>query len=222
MQNKHFRILFCVALLLITATASANNAKKMAQANKRADSRYECKENMRNLYLALTNYADLNDGKLPVKDNLGGLKELLPYGVSPENFYCPYYKGEKYKNKDEKKKNKKSSKKDVFTEKNSAYIYFGGINLKSSKNKVPKMIVMCDKFFDTTSGHLRVLLVDGNILELKTGKIEISGKNEKLKKLVDLIDYLAKTYKYPQDVYRALRNKAEKMDTEFKLTVQKN
>ena len=184
----------------------------------RNSTEYACKDNLKIFYLALTNYSELNNGKLPVKNNFAGLQELLPHGVSLENFYCACYRGEKYKNKDKKK----NSKKTAFTEANSAYIYFGSINMKNAKNSVPKMIVMCDKFFNAKSGHLQILLLDGSVIELKANKLERidkngkSVKNAKLIKIVDLIDYLAEKYKYPQDIYRILRNKAKNMDIELK------
>ena len=209
MERVLIRVVFCLAFLMLTFSSSANTDRKQAMIVSKRAAKGECKENLRDFYVALTNYAALNNGKLPAKNNLAGLQDLLAHGVTLDNFYCSYYKGEKYK------ENKKSKKKDTFQEKNSAYIYFGGINLTSSRINVPKMIVMCDKFFAAGSGHLRVLLIDGSVLELKSNKLALSGKAVKLENIVGLIDYLAKKYQYPQDVYQILRNKAAAMDAEF-------
>ena len=235
MERILIRMFLCFAFLALAITAPANVERKQGMLTSKRSSKNDCKENLREFYLALGKYADFNNGKLPAKNNFAGLQELLKHGISLDNFYCQYYKGEKFKEKEKKKNDKntagkKSKKKDSFTEKNSAYVYFGGINMASSKNKVPKMIVMCDKFFDASSGHLRVLLIDGDIIEIKSnkptestkdGKQEKVTRGEKLEKLVDLIDYLAKKYKYPQDVHQILRNKAANIDAELKMKDKK-
>ena len=206
MLKSFIRIFVCLAVLSGVYDLAAESRKMKRLSENLRNSRKNCDDNLNALYNALRNYADMNNGQLPDKDNLAGLQELLQHGVSLDDLVCPSYKGAKYKNDDKKKK-----KKIAFREENSAYIYFGGINLTDTRQNIPKLIVMCDKFWETKNDHFNILTADGKVEAVKQEKSE-----KKISAVTDLIDYLQKKYKYPQDIYRALRLKAENIDSELR------
>lgn len=206
MKKVFVRSFLCLLVFLLTVELSAENRRVRRQAENIWSSRKNCGDNLNVFYNALRNYADIHNGQLPEKNNLAGLKELLTHGVSIGDFLCPSYKGEKYKY-DNNRKEDRRKKKAVFKEKHSAYIYFGGINFSSVRTAVPKMIIMCDKFWDTKNKHCNVLTADGKVEQVK------QEKNEKrIAGVVDLVDYLNNKYKYPHDIYRALRIRAASID----------
>ena len=64
------RVCVCVFLLAMSVTASAasSNKKRAMLDKERNSTEYACKDNLKIFYLALTNYSELNNGKLPVKN----------------------------------------------------------------------------------------------------------------------------------------------------------
>ena len=205
MKKAFVRIFLGMIVLVLATEAPASARKERRQQIAVRENRKNCNDNLNAIYNALRNYADMHNGQLPERNNLGGLKEILQHGASLDDLACSSYKGEKYKGDDKRKK-----KKEPFREKNSSYIYFGGIELASARQSVPKIIIACDKFYDTKNNHFNILTADGKIEQIKLEKNE-----KKIVSTVDLIDYLSSKYKYPQDVYRALRIRAASIDSEL-------
>lgn len=230
----------CLAVFLLTADLGANDKKNnYAKSRISNKSNRSCGDKLNALYRALRNYADLHKGMLPSKNNYNGLKEFLAYGVTKEDLRCRHYNGPKYdfaydrdyaekrqkwmeKLTDLKKRGKDTTKlkkpdynpKEEFSEKHSSYIYFGGIKLSAARTQFPKMIIVADKISASRkkSDPITVLTADGSVTEIK------QEKNDRniIKSTVGLIDFMQKNYKYSQDVYRALRNRAAKIDAELK------
>lgn len=231
----------CFAVLLLFSDLFAND-KKNNYAKSKISNRgsRNCGDKLNVLYRALRNYADLHNGQLPAKNNFEGLKELFAYGVTKEDLHCRHYGGPRYhfdydrdfaekrqkwldevadlkkrgKDISKLKEPKYDPKKEKFAEKHSGYIYFGSINLAAARTKVPKMIIMADKISKSRkkSDPITVLTADGIVTEIKQDKLE----REKITTTVGLVEYMRNIYKYPQDIYRVLRNRAANIDAELK------
>ena len=234
-MKSYIYICVVLALFLTVFEVSANTVNRAKYINSSRNIK-KCDKKLEECYRALLKYADLHNGQLPEKNNYAGLKELLQHGVTIEDFRCSYYDGEKYDfdadrkaeekrlkqlEKDKKKNRNADAKKRTpykpkvaFAERHSGYAYFGGINLTTARTRIPKMIIMCDKVSKSRSknDHLLILTADGKVVEIKIDK---SSKN-KIASTVDLIDHLKEKYKYPQDIYRALRTRAVRIDAEMK------
>ena len=224
---------FSLVLVLAAFAVSANTKQeKYVNISKNVTS---CEEKLKDCYNALLKYSDGKKGQLPEKNNYAGLKELRAHGVTNEDFRCSHYKGEKYDfdadrkaeekrlkqlDKDKKKNKGADAKKRTpykprvaFSERHSGYVYFGGINLTKARSQVPKMIVMCDKITKPVGkgDHLMVLTADNKVEEIKLDK----ESKIKIASTADLVDYLNVKYKYPNDIYRALRARAVNIDAEL-------
>ena len=206
MKNLFLTAVICISSLWLACDLQAGTDSRRNQMLMLRAKQDECSSNLKNFYSSLKLYAALNQGNLPEKNNFAGLNELTRHGITYSEFYCKNYRGKKYKYKaKESKKNKERRK---FTEANSPYIYFGGINLNDAVNSTPKLVIMCDK---PNSRHLNVLLADGSVIKIESGK----GR-DKISNTADIVNALNKRYKYPAVIFQALCNKARSIDAELR------
>ena len=190
-MRKNVIFLFLAMLLVNISSLCANEKldKKTLGYLTKNDNREHCKDNLKQFYSKLQSYAKKHNGSLPKKHNIAGLSLLE---MEPRYFACTESKAKKYKDKKE------------FTEENSPFVYFGGINLDRAEKDYPKLILMCDK---PDSRHLNVLYADGTV-----ATIDLKKAKAKIRSTVDIVTLIAHANNYPTEITSNLLKKARNID----------
>ena len=186
-------------MILLVGTVCASTLTPLFASSSRRDIILErkqrddrCRNNLTLLYGRLSSYATKNKGVLPNANNAAGLLQVIDVDKDYKYFHCNASRLKKIRHA-----------KDLKAE-NIPYIYFGGINLTSALKRCPQIPLVADR---PDSRHCFVLLADGSVIELEKNKIK-----RKISNCLDLIEVLNEMYKYPADVLKALRIKAQNID----------